>query len=161
MKKKKIKRNLWIAIFLIVVAAVFFISPSYAIFKNSASSESGITTADWIVSLEQQGIDNNVRVVPGIENGTYTLKVKSLSLVDVKYDIVISNLPSGTDVSIDGVNYPTVSNGTVTIPNAGTILYSAQEKTNTHTLTFRGASNATPVNNQEVTIDVNISQLLN
>lgn len=161
MKKKMIKRNLWIAIFLVVVAAIFFISPSYAIFKNSASSQSGITTADWIVSLEQEGISDEVTVIPGMANGTYTLKVKSLSLVDVKYDIIIRNLPSGVDVSIDGVNYPSVSNGTATISNAGTILHNAQDKTNTHTLTFRGANNATIVNDQEVTIDVDVQQIIN
>lgn len=160
MKKMDIKKDLLIAIVLFGMTALFFVPSTYAIFKNTTQSSSDIVSAEWVVSLEQDGISDNATVVPGIENGTYTLKVKSLSLVDVKYDIVISQLPNGVDVSIDGVNYPPVSDGTVTFQNAGTILHSSQEKINTHTLTFRGADNATIVDNQVVKVDVNAQQLL-
>ena len=96
--------------------------------------------------------------MPGVTDTTYTLNVKSLSEVDVKYDIVISNLPTGIEVSLNGVDFYQASNGRIVINNAGIILYSGS-RTNTHTLTFRGVSGASFVNNQEVTINVVAEQL--
>lgn len=163
--KKDLKKNLLIAIFLFGMTALFFVHPSYAIFRETANSDSELVSAEWVVTLEQAGISNNVTVVPEIAVGTYTLNVKSLSKVDVKYDIVLSNLPNGIDVSIDGVNYPPVSSGSVTFNNAGTILSSSQNKINSHTLTFRGTNGSlyenNPLINQVVNVDVYAQQIMN
>ena len=146
-------------IVILFVLVIFLVPTSVAILKRRANSNSSLASAAWAVTLEQNGVDNDLTVVPGTSNDTYTLNVKSLSEVDVKYSIVLSNLPSGIEASIDGVTFPPVSNGTVTFYNAGTILYSSGEKTNTHTLTFRGTSVATPINNHAVTVKVVAEQM--
>ncbi len=151
---KKIK-----TVVILFALAIFLVPTTVAILKRQTTSNTSLASASWAVTLEQTGIDNNLTVVPETSNATYTLKVKSLSEVDIKYSIVLSNLPTGIEASIDGETYPPVSNGTVTFNNAGTILYSSGKKTNTHTITFRGTTGATPINNQVVKVNVVAEQL--
>ena len=146
-----------------VIAAVlslFIIPSSYSIYKSGRVSSSIGNLASWNVTLEQNGVNNSLSLVAGLSTATYTLNVKSLSDVDITYDVVISNLPSGVSVAFADRAAQLASNGTVTISNAGTILYSAQTKTNSHTLTFSAANNATYVNNQSVTINVIAKQII-
>lgn len=149
---------------ILFVPLFLLISTSYAIYKYGVNGISSVGLAEWSVSLDQNGIDNNLTVVPGIADATYTLKVKNLSQVDVKYDVVVSNLPSGIGVSIDSdnnENFVYESDGTATIENAGTILYNAGDKTNVHTLYFRGGVDADEfVNNQPVTVNVIVKQIV-
>lgn len=152
---KKIK-----SIILLFVFTFFLIPASFAIYKSQAVGNSALVSAIWNVTLEQTGVNNNLTVVTGGSNITYTLNVKSLSEVDVKYNVVLSNLPAGVDASLNGVDFPPVSNGTVTFNNAGTILYNSQNKTNTHTITLRAANNATIVSNQVVAVNVIAEQLV-
>lgn len=154
MKKKTI------VIILSVFVCIFLISSTYSILKKGADSSKNIATATWSVELVQDGVNDELSIMPGYTTADYLLKVKSTSEVNVKYDIIISDLPSGVEVDIDHANdYQTQDdNHTITVPNAGTILYTASNKTNTHTLTFRGASNAQVINNQTVTIDVVVTQ---
>ena len=162
--KKDLNKNLLVAILLFLLTALFFVPPTYAIFKEVTESNGDLITAEWDVTLEQGNVNNNVHVVPEIATGTYTLNVKSLSKVDVVYDIVISNLPEEIDVSIDGVNFPPVNSGSVTFINAGTILSNSQNKINSHTLTFRGTSGSLYINNsidQIVNVVVNAHQKMN
>ena len=147
-------------ILLIVCLVLFAIPVSFSLFKKQRNSESSVTSADWSITLEQTGVNNNLTLVPELSTSTYTLNVKSESEVDAKYSIVVSNLPSGVEVSLDGETYPPVSNGSVTFPNAGTILHNAQTKTNTHTLTFRGLNGATVVSNQAVSVNVIAEQIV-
>ncbi len=161
---KDLHKNILLTILVFVLTALFFVPPTYSLLREESSSDSSIASAEWIVTLEQDGVNNNVTVVPENATGTFTLNVKSLSMVDVTYDIVISNLPTGVDVSIDGINYPPVSLGTVTFTNAGTILATSQNKINTHTLTFRGTDGSLYVNNsisRVVNVDVYVQQTLN
>lgn len=149
------------SLIIVLMLSLTVIPLSYAIFKNIVFVDGTLATAIWNVTLVQDGIDNDLTVVPGSSDATYTLNIKSLSEVDVKYSITLSNLPTGIEASIDGVTFPPVSNGTVTFVNAGTILYSAGDSTSTHTLTFRGTSEATLVNSQAVTVNVVAEQIIN
>ena len=149
----------------LILLLTFFVVPfTFSLYRGNIFANGGLVTAEWAVSLEQNGISNDVTVVPEVATGTYTLNVKSLSQVDVTYDIVITNLPAGVDVSIDGVNYPLVSDGSVTFSNAGTILNNSQNKINSHTLTFRGTNGSLYENNslinQIVNVVVNAKQTL-
>lgn len=149
------------SLIIVLMISLTVIPLSYAIFRNIVSIDGTLASAIWDVTLVQNGIDNDLIVVPGSSDATYTLNIKSLSEVDVKYSITLSNLPTGIEASIDGVTFPPVSNGTVTFVNAGTILYSAGGSTNTHTLTFRGTNEATLVNSQAVTVNVVVEQMIN
>lgn len=147
-------------IFALVMLSIFLIPTSFAIYKSQVSSLSSIVSAEWSVSLEQNGVDSDLTVIPGISTDTYTLNIKSLSEVDVKYSIVISNLPTGVEVSLNGVDFVPESNGTITFSNAGTILYSPTGGTNSHTLTFRGTNSSSFVNNKRVDINVIAEQIM-
>lgn len=147
-------------IFALVMLSIFLIPTSFAIYKSQVSSSSSIVSAEWSVSLEQNGVDSDLTVIPGISTDTYTLNIKSLSEVDVKYSIVISNLPTGVEVSLNGVDFVPESNGTITFSNAGTILYSPTGGTNSHTLTFRGTNSSSFVNNKRVDINVIAEQIM-
>jgi len=115
--------------------------------------------AVWDVTLEQTGVDNNLMVVPEVSDATYTLNVKSLSEVDIIYDVIISNLPSGIEASLDGVNFSQSTNGAITFTNAGNIPYnSVNNGMDSKTITFRGVSGAAIVNNQTVIVDVIVKQ---
>ena len=155
-KDKKIRFIIYFA----VIASFFIIPLSYAVYKNIAVGNGRIVSATWSVSLNQSGVENELTIIPGGKTDSYTLNVNSLSEVDISYDVVINNLPSGVSVALDEREPQLASNGTVTIANAGTILYNSNDKTNTNILTFSAANNATVVNNQPVTVNVVVKQLV-
>lgn len=142
------------------IMGLLLIPLSNAIFNSSANSSKTLTTAAWSVSLNQTGISNDISIISGVDTQDFTLKVRSNSEVDAKYSIVIGNIPSGVEISLDGGTYATPSNGTITFTNAGTILYSSNNKENTHTLTFRSNTGTLPVTNRELTVDVIVEQIL-
>ena len=154
------KGNIYKISALIILLSFFVVPFTFTLYRESIMASGSLVAAEWSVTLEQNGVNNSLIVVPEVATATYTLNVKSLSQVDVKYNIVVSGLPSGIDVSLNGVDYPTVTSGTVTFTNAGTILGTATDRINTHTLTFRGANGATFVNNQTITVNVYAEQLL-
>ena len=162
MKRNRICRILGIMI-IIAMISVFAVPGSFAIYRSDIDGDNNVVSAEWNVSLQQTGVNNNLTIIPGSVSATYTLNVRSQSEVDVQYDIVISNLSSGVEVSINGVNFTPESSGVVTFSNAGTILHNASNdnKTNTHTLTFRAANGATYVNNRVVTVNVIAKQFVN
>ncbi len=147
-------------IILVYLLSVFCIPSTLGVYKKSTSTTGVVTVASWDVSLNQTGVNNNVRVVAGDANGTtYTLKVRSDSEVDTAYDVIISNVPSDVEVKFGNRAFQQPINNTVRISNAGTILYSASNKENTHTIVFKASTGATSVNNQTVNIDVDFKQM--
>lgn len=147
-------------IVLVYLLLSFCVPSTLGIYKNSATSSKSIGPAAWDVSLNQTNISPNVTATIGAVNGsTYTLKLVNDSEVNVSYSITISNIPGNVDVMINGGSYLTPSNGTVTIPNAGTINYTGSSVEVTRTLTFRANNGASLVNNQQVTIDVDFKQV--
>ena len=154
------KKRTFIIMVIAIILSLFIIPSSYSIYKSGTAGTSSTSLATWNVTLEQTGVNNSLSIVAGLSTANYTLNVKSLSEVDIKYDVVISGLPNGVSVAFDERSPQPASSGTVTITNAGTILYNAQNKINSHTLTFSAVSNATYVNNQSVTVNVIAKQIL-
>ena len=153
----------WIISIAVIISLllVFFVSSTFAIFKKSVATNNRISLASWDVHLNQTGVNNSLTISHGIQEASYTLNVYNESQVDVRYSIVISNIPDGVEVAIDDDNnYQAPQNGTYSVADVGTILYSDLDHTNTHTIYFRAASNATPVNAQTVNIDVIIKQIV-
>ena len=147
-------------IVLLFIFGLFLMRSSFALFRNSLAIDHATDLAEWDVTLEQDGINNSLTVIPGLESSTYTLNVKSLSEVDIKYPVNITNLPSGIEASINGVDFYPEVNGVITFPNEFTILFGSLTKINTHTLTFRGTNNSTYVNNQAVSVNVEAVQVV-
>jgi len=142
----------------IYMLSVFCIPSSLGIYKKSANPNGTVTVAKWDVSLNQTGISGNVEVTEGDATGsTYTLKVVSESEVDVTYDIIVRNIPSGVQVKLGNGSFQPQSS-TVTFSNVGIIPYASSPTEVTHTLTFKANSGATLVNNQQVTVDVDFKQ---
>ena len=145
-------------VILVYLLATFCIPSTLGIYKRNASSSSIVDTSAWDVDIDQTGLSGSVSVIEGDANGgTYTLKVVSDSEVDVVYDIIVRNIPSGVQVKLGNGSFQPASS-TVTFSNAGTILYGSQPMENTHVLTFKANNGATIVNNQTVTIDVDFKQ---
>ena len=146
---------------ILFILAIFIVRSTFALFNNSLAIGQSANVAEWNVTLEQTGVNNNLTVIPELATATYTLNVKNLSDVDMKYDVQITNLPSGIQASLDGTNFTPASNGTITFTNAGTIPYNAPNNgIDTKTITFRGVNGATVVNNQTVTVNVIAKQIV-
>ena len=154
MKKK-------IILAIVIIGIVSLIIPfTKAKFKSSTAVNKQLATATWDVSLNQTGINNNITLVAGGASQSYTLKVRSDSEVDVVYSIVIGNIPSGVQASINGTDYQTPVDGTVTFTNAGAILYSSQNKENTHTIYLKSSSGTASISNRQLTVDVVVKQIV-
>ncbi len=151
------KRRVTINVILFIVLTIFLVSSySYAIYTGNGEISGNIISADWNVTLNQTGIDNHLSVLANEGTTTYDLRIVSNSSVDVVYSIVISNLPTGVSVKLDNnANYIEQSaSHEIIIPNAGTINYTGSRVTKTHTLTFKAATGATIVEDQQINIDV-------
>ena len=154
---KKILSNPILFIFLILF--VFCTIQTFAIFRKSGSGTGSITTATWNVTRSQSQSGDSIEITPGVDTDNYLLTVSSSSEVDVVYSIIISNLPNGVEVDLDNSgDYRQADNGTIMIRPAGTINYNDSIKTKNHTLTFRATSEATPISDQEIDIDVEFKQ---
>lgn len=155
------KKGTIIAILLFaVVLSIFVLPQTLAIFRNSKSGSTSLKLAEWSVELNQDGIDDTVNIISGVSEPSYILKVKSLSEVDVKYNIKISNLPEGVKVKLDTGEYVVPTNHIVTFSNAGTINYSDASKEKSHTIYFKSGLDSEEVTNQLVNIDVEVSQVI-
>ena len=155
---KKIKIEIVIILFLLLILLV---PASIALLRRSAFSQGSIRTSAWSVSMNDTLSNDNISITPGgLANGTYTFSVTSNSEVDATYSIVVSNIPNNVEIKLDNGSFQTPVNGTVTFANAGTILYSDQNKERSHSITFKANSNATTSNNNQININVEIRQVL-
>ena len=143
-----------------MVLLLFFCAmKTFTIFKSAGQKTNSVPTAIWSVSRNHSSSSDSIDLIKGQGGDDYTLTVESASEVDVTYSVIISNLPVGVEVDLDGVTYPQ-SNNQIRIDDVDTIYYSDQVKTKTHTLTFRATNGATVVNDQEIDIDVEFKQII-
>ena len=151
-----------IVVFVISCICSVLVMPStFSILKSDATSTKILALADWSVSLNQTGIEDELEIIAdNTSTASYTLNVTSASEVNIKYSVILSNLPAGVTVSIDGGNFMPQQSNTITFSNVGTILYSDSVKTKTHTLTFKSAVGGTVVSDHEIDIDVIARQFL-
>ena len=155
------KKIMPIPIIISILVILFIIPMSYAIYRSYSTVGGTIAAASWNVSLNQNNVNNNLTIIPGTHNDTYTLNVTNNSEVDVNYTVVISNLSPGVEVSFDNGTFQQQDvNNTITFTDVGSILYTDTNKTKTHTLTFKANTGATLVTDREVDIDVTIKQII-
>ena len=157
MKKERKKILFIIASFILLTFSIPF---TLAIYKNGTNTSQTKGTAGWSVSLNQTGIDNNIHLISGGSTETYRVRVNCNSEVDAIYSIVLGNVPTGVEVSLDGGTYQQPTNNTITFTNAGEILYSSNIKEHEHVMTLRATAGTTSVNNQTLTVNVIIEQEL-
>ena len=154
------KKIMPIPIIISILVILFIIPVSYAIYRSYSTVGGTIATASWNVSLNQNGSDNYLTIVPEPENvnDTYTLHMTNNSEVDVIYSIIIDNVPSGVSAKAGNGNFVPETNNKILINNAGVIHYAVGDNTEDCVLTFKAASNATFVDEQQVSISVILSQ---
>lgn len=144
----------------IILVLMFMIPTTYAVFKDKVLGNGSLTLAKWNVTLNQSNVNNSLSIVPEPNEMTanYTVNINSISEVSIIYSIVVDNLPSGVSVSLDGVNYEPEDNHKVVFSNIGTIPYNDATKERQHTLYFKATSNATYVDDSEVSVNVEVRQ---
>ena len=144
----------------IMLIILVIVPTTHAIYRYRVGGTGTLSSAKWSIALNQTGVNNHLIVIPDPNEivANYTLNITTDSEVNITYSIVIDNLPSGTSVALDGGSFIPETNHKVTINNAGTVLYSDQNKNKTHTLTFKAGTTASYVNDQEVDVDVIIKQ---
>ena len=130
---------------------------TYSSYKSTKTGSASIQGASW--SVTSSGDKSSITLTAGVSEQTYTLNVQNGSEVDVKYSIVLSNLPAGVKVKLDNGSFVTESSNTVTFSNAGELLYGGTTSRN-HTLTFSVPITSSEVSNQNVPIKVQFAQKL-
>lgn len=153
------KVKFFIIVFVIIISC-FCIPASLALYRDSKQGTGSMEAATWSVTRNHSASGDSLNLIPDSLNDDYTLTVQSNSEVDVYYSVIISNLPTGVEVSIDNGSFLTPTNNTITINNVGLIRHSDQTKTRSHILTFRATSSAETTSNQQIHIDVKFQQTL-
>ena len=113
--------------------------------------------AKWKVSIEEND-EKNVSIVSGNDSSTFVLGVKSESEVASNYSIVLSNIPEGVTVTLDGVDEEEPIDGVVTFGNVGTI-NATDNDTHEHNLEFSAVLSTAEVSNRHITLDVLFTQV--
>jgi lipoprotein-anchoring transpeptidase ErfK/SrfK len=161
MEKKRRRVRPSIVLITILLLVVITVPTSIALMRKSTTGTGTLKAAKWDVDLTEDD-DNNLEVIRGeLSNDRYTFTVSNDSEVDVVYKVILSNVPNNVQVKLDDGTYEGPTDGTITIDPAGTLLYSAQGSEQTHTLTFKALWGASLVTNEQIQLDVVISQKLN
>ena len=105
------------------------------------------------------GNAENVEVVAGNGDAEYKLTVKSESDVSSNYTITLSNVPSSVLVSLDGGTAKSPVDGNVVFDNAGTFNVNSGITERVHTLAFSTALSTESLNNNNVAVYVNFTQI--
>lgn len=130
---------------------------TYALYKSHSSGSTTIGTATFSVSMA--GNENDASLIEDNSTFTKTVTVTNNSEVDVTYSIIISNLPTGMQVSLDNGSYVTETSNQITFTNVGTVLYGGSPVN--HSLKFNAPLNVSEVSNQAIDINVEFEQVLN
>lgn len=158
----KNKKRLIIVVILVGIAAVLlaFGPKTLAMFRSEKNGNVNLKLAEWNVEVNKTSQEDSIDLVSGVTNQSYTLKVKNISEVDIDYKIIINNLPTGVEVSLDGGNFQIPDNGTIIFENVDKILYTDNSKEKSHTLEFKSNVGTEEVSNREINIKVIAKQKL-
>ena len=146
----------------VLILMTFYALKTFGLLRSSGSATGSLLTAEWSVSRSQSASTDSIELIPNTTTDTYDLTVTSSSEVDVKYTVIVSNLPAGVEVQLDDGTCQVPSNGTIRLTKSGGVTgiinYNDDPKTKTHTLTFRATSSAQAISDQEIDIDVEFKQ---
>ena len=156
-KKVQLKRKLFL--FLLIYFAIFttyFSMNTLSKYTGLSSGNGNIDIAKWDVSIDTTGSTNPINLVAGNGEKNYNLKVTSNSEVGVDYTIVLSNIPSGIQVSLDGTGFSIPSNNKISFTRS----FNANDSNNehNHTLTFKALLDSNVPSTNQIGIDVIFTQ---
>lgn len=158
-ERKKKKFLVFLLIYLIMATSVLSIV-TLSKYTSISSGNGSMQIAKWDVTINtSSNTSDNINLISGNNEISYTVKVKSLSDVKVGYTINVSNIPNDIQVKLDTGSYITPSGGKVSFSNAGIINADASTKEKTHTIYFTAPLGSATVNNKSISIDVVFVQL--
>ena len=158
-KKETIKRIAFFIAIYIVCFAFYLATTTEG--KNAAgiSGNKSVGVAKWDVSAT--GNDNEVMNMIIGDNASYknyTLTVTSTSEVSSSYSVKISDVPDGLQVQVDDGTIYDEEDNVILINNVGTFSANDINSTHTHKLTFIVPLGIDEIDNQEINLDVILSQ---
>ena len=162
-RKRKLKKK--IVKFISIYIACFLVFNAAITIAKYISVTSGTGTKDiakWEVLYDSSdNVTNKINVVSGNEtqNQTYIIKVTSNSEVKASYSLVLTNVPNDVEAKVDGGNYVSASNNTITLEDIGTINANASNRTNTHTLKFNTPLNSQVIGENSINIEMKFVQI--
>ena len=154
------RRILMFSLIYFILFVANFSLISFSKFSSENSGNASIDVAKWKVSVDTTGSSDTLNIIAGDTPQSYTIKVKNKSEVAAKYTIVLSGLPDGIQVSLDGKNYKEPVNHEITYTDIGSFGINEQNVENEHTLTFRAPLDSDILGSSELNIDVNFSQII-
>ena len=162
-KRYRLKKKPVICLLLIITIIVsnsFFLSK----YTSSIAGTSRKDVAKFDVSIStSDNASDTLNMLSGTTEATYIVKVTSRSEVTSTYEIVLSNVPNGLQVSLDNGTYQTPVNSTVTFSGINCSGCSFDLNSNvtehTHTLKFFDPLSSSNSGTNSINIDVEFSQI--
>ena len=162
-KRYRLKKKPVICLFLVIAVIIsnsFFLSK----YTSSITGASSKDVAKFDVSIvTSDNASDTLNMLSGTTEATYTVKVVSRSEVTSAYEIVLSNVPDGLQVSLDNGTYQTPVNSTVTFSGINCSGCSFDINSNatehTHTLKFFDPLNSSNSGTSSINIDVEFVQI--
>jgi len=159
MNKEKISR-LGLPILLIACFTLlsgYIATGALAKYASSANNSSSATVAAWSTGVNSA--INGVNMVSGSGAQNCTITVTSESEVSSAYSLVLSNIPNGVTVALDGGTAQTPSSGNLTFSNVNSFSASSGTTSRNHTLTFNTALSTAATSLSNVAINVIFTQI--
>ena len=130
-------------------------------YKNGVSGFGLISLARWNVSIDTSNNEGDtLELIAGNDVPAYNLSVISNSDVSLRYDIVITGVPSGVEVVFDGLTNYISDEGLITISDAGAFLASDLVHEHNHTLEFSAPLSSAVINSCDINIQVIFNQVI-
>lgn len=158
-ERRKRKFLLFLLLYLVVFTSVLSMI-TLSKYSSVSSGNGSMKIAKWNVTLNTSNNQNdNINLISGNNEASYTLTVESLSDVKVGYSIIISNIPNGIKVKLDNGSYKEPSSGTISFNNVGVINANATSNQASHTLTFSATLGSQTISSKKIDMDVKFIQL--
>lgn len=155
MKKRRLKKKfkLFLKIYFIILTFSFSVL-TLSKYVSKVEGDGGLKVAKWEVKLDTNLSSDTFTVVMGNGSQNYKLKVYSTSEVGVSYSIVLSNIPNGVQVSLDGATPLTPTNNKITFSNVGQFDANGAIKSREHTLSFSAILGSNEISDTDINMDV-------
>lgn len=152
----RISLIMWLIVIFLCIIAVFshILFGTYAKYNTSQDFGDGARVARWSPSAVLED-SNELRIVKGNSEDTYTFTVTSESEVANTYSVILRDVPQGVSVTI-GYETQTAdtANAELTFENVGSFEASPEVTSAEHTITFSADLGTVP---REYTIPINVT----
>ena len=160
--EKKLRLRKKFKVFFLIYFVCFTFCLSCITFSKYTGviSRSGPTSvAKWDVSIDTtDNASDTLTVVTDSTAASYIVKVVNKSEVSSDYSIVLSNVPTGLEVSLDSGVSKTPINNEIVFSNAGSFVASDATNTHRHVLTFNDPNGNSNEGTHNIRIDINLEQ---